>query len=296
MQLEYTARFADLGVTFQDFIVHELYDQWQWKIDPYLTPDAAFPFRHITVKRSRPARSVATAGLLLLRQETSGFFRRQVFRNSNGGTLWQFLRSQGNTVCLQYAVSPDWREITLLCDNTKTAGLVAFEYLGQMFPACALTFGLLTFHGVLMEYEGHGVIISAPSGTGKTTHARLWRDYKHALIINGDRAACRKADGVWTGSGLPWSGTSGEQINRSVPVTALVVLERGEQNEAHCVTGSEAFGAVLPHVQCPVWDAELTDKAMELMDDFLSEVPVIRLCCRPDAESVSVLLKALEEL
>lgn len=296
MQLEYTVRFADFAVIFQNFIFHELYDQWQWKIDPYLISDAALPCRHITVKRSKTAQLIPTSELHLLREEISGFFRRQVFRDSNGGTLWQFLRSQGNTICLQYVVSPDWREITLFCDNTKTAGGFAFEYLGQMFPSCALTFGLLTFHGVLMEYEGCGIIISAPSGTGKTTHARLWRDYKRAFIINGDRAACQKTDGIWKGFGLPWSGTSGEQMNRSVPLTALVVLERGKQNEAHRIAGSEAFGAVLPHVQCPAWDAERTDRAMELMDDFLNEVPIIRLCCRPDVESVKILSKALEEL
>ncbi|MGN0204726.1 MAG: hypothetical protein ACI4BB_09290 [Coprococcus sp.] len=173
---------------------------------------------------------------------------------------------------------------------------MAFEYLGHIIPHVLLKHDILTFHGVLMEYEGQGIIISAPSGTGKTTHARLWRDYKNALIINGDRATCRKVDGIWTGFGLPWSGTSGEQINRSVPLKALVVLERGEANEACRMAGLEAFGAVLPHVQCPVWDKELVGKAMELTDDFLREVPVIRLRCRPDVESVEVLRNILGEI
>ncbi|MCI5648538.1 MAG: hypothetical protein MR332_03755 [Fusicatenibacter sp.] len=147
-----------------------------------------------------------------------------------------------------------------------------------------------------MEHHDRGIIISAPSGTGKTTHARLWRDSKHALIINGDRAACQKIDGIWTGFGLPWSGTSGEQINRNVPITALVVLERGEQNQTERITSLEAFGAILPHVLCPTWDAELTGKAMELVDDFLRQIPVIRLRCRADLESVKILYQALEDL
>ena len=197
---------------------------------------------------------------------------------------------------LSYTVNHTWSEIVFAEDRSMTAGQMAFEYLGHIFPACGLMKDMLTFHGVLLEYSGYGLIISAPSGTGKTTHARLWRDRKRALIINGDRAACRKKGGIWTGFGIPWSGTSGEQVNRSVPVKALVVLERGGENCASRIAGREAFGAVLPHVQCPAWDAQLTGRMLGLLDDFLRNIPVIRLRCLPDGEAADVLAKAVEDL
>ena len=147
-----------------------------------------------------------------------------------------------------------------------------------------------------MEHDGEGIIISAASGTGKTTHARLWRDYKNALIINGDRAVCKHTDKGWIGYGTPWSGTSGEQINRSVHLKALVVLERSQENSAEVIYGMEAFGAVFPHILYPSWDRELTEKAMDLLEDFMNHIPIIRLRCRPDVESVDVLNRVLEEL
>lgn len=164
-----------------------------------------------------------------------------------------------------------------------------------MVPYLLLSHDILTFHGVLMEYQGKGIIISAASGVGKTTHARLWRDLKHALIINGDRATCRKLVDGWKGYGLPWSGTSGEQINRNVPIQALVVLERGERNTAEVVNGLDAFGKALPHVQCPTWDIDMTTQAMDLFEGFLGKIPVIHLQCRPDAEAVDVLHRVLKE-
>lgn len=174
---------------------------------------------------------------------------------------------------------------------------MAFEFLGRLLIPCMLKKNRLTFHGVLLEHQGRGIILSAPSGTGKTTHARMWRDDRNALIINGDRAACAKTEGVWTGYGLPWSGTSGEQVNRSVPVFALVVLERGDRNEAVRVTDPlEAFFAVLPQVQYPSWDIDLSGKAMDLLEDFLRSVPVIRLRCLPEPAAVDVLAEALEAL
>ena len=219
-----------------------------------------------------------------------------VYAIADGSTLWCYVQRKNQKIIVAYHVISERRKIILLQDSSNTSGELAFEYLGQIVPSFFLKFGIIMFHGVLMEFEGHGIIISAPSGTGKTTHARLWRDNRHALIINGDRAVCRKLNGIWTGFGLPWSGTSGEQINRSVPIKAMVVLERSEENEAFLIEELEAFGAVLPNILCPTWDAELTGKAMDLLNDFLQEIPVIRLQCRPDLESVEVLSKVLEEL
>lgn len=286
-------RFGNIRCQFDHFGTGIFEDTWKWQLDPYRTfSNSVLPVQLVI----QNADTKATVSDVLLWEETSGFFSRQVFRNAIGGTNWIYIRNRKNEIYLQYTVSPEWDRISLQVDHTQTAGHLAFVYLGQIFPYCALKNNMITFHGVLMEYQGHGIIISAPSGIGKTTHARLWRDYRNALIINGDRASCYIKDGTWIGCGLPWSGTSGEQINRSVPLKALVVLERGERNEAHRITGLEAFGTVLPHLQYPAWDKEMVNKAMEKLDQFLSEIPIIRFCCRPDLESVDVLYQALEKL
>ena len=58
----------------------------------------------------------------------------------------------------------------------------------------------------------------------------------------------------------------------------------------------DAFGAILPHVQYPQWNLEITDLTMTLLNNFLSSVPVFRVGCRPDLESVYVLKDALEKM
>lgn len=289
--------FAGIAFSFVDFKVPCLFEQWKWKLDSYVKEKGALRRNAAVIVRSLDVfETITMDSFSLLQDESSGFFQRQVYQDESGEKVWQCIRRQGRQIYLQYIVSQDWSEITLAVDATQTAGQVAFEYLGQIMPGVLLKHYVLSFHGVLMEFNGQGIIISAASGTGKTTHARLWRDCKNALIINGDRATCKKVDGVWTGYGLPWSGTSGEQINRSVPMKALVVLERAEENSAEVIYGLEAFGALFPHVLYPSWDVELTGKAMELVDDFMKDIPVIRLKCRPDVESVEVLNRVLEEI
>lgn len=217
-------------------------DSWEWKLDPYSVYD-----RHQPVDLYIENADVAIDEETVLYEQQDGFFLRRISRTKEGGTLWQYLRKKNLNVLLSYHVSADWKRITLLKDHSSSCGQMAFEYLAHLLTACMLAHGLLTFHGVLMEYEGNGIIISAASGTGKTTHARLWHDLRRALIINGDRAVCAKTAEGWTGYGLPWSGTSGEQINRSVAIRALVVLRRGETNEAHRISALEAFHQVFAH-------------------------------------------------
>lgn len=275
-----------------------VWQTWKWKLDPYTIKQPEKPYDLlISLAESVPLDSESQiVPVRVLQEIQAGFFCHRVYSTTTGDTIWQYERIKNGEVVLKYLVSSSWNQITLLEDNSNTNGQLAFEYLTQMIPSVLLPFHVISFHGVLMEYQGMGIIISAPSGTGKTTHARLWRDLYQALIINGDRSHCVKENGVWTGFGLPWSGTSGEQINRSVPVKAMVVLEQSEQNRTEMLTGLESFSAVLPHLLYPGWDAELTGTAMDLIDDFLSEIPVIRLSCRPDEEAVNVLKAALESL
>ena len=279
-------------ISFESFGNLMLWKILLWKLDPFRV-DNFTGNSDLSISLNPSGRKI-TYGKVF-REEQAGFFRHKVYGTCKGA-LWRYERSSTSKSELSYFVSSEWNRIELLEDYSNTDGHLAFEYLIQMMPGIFLKKDMLTFHGVLLEYSGYGLIISAPSGTGKTTHARLWRDRKRALIINGDRAACRKKDGIWTGFGIPWSGTSGEQINRSVPIKAVVVLERGGENCAFRITEQEAFGAVLPHVQCPAWDAELTGRMLGLLDDFLRNIPVIRLRCLPDGEAVDVLAKAVEDL
>jgi len=291
-------KLGNLSIDFKSWSEATLWATWRWKLDPFRssTKQAAQSSALCLAYQRSPMPEEPFPDGTLVTERPFSYFVWRIYRCTDGNTVWRLVRRKSEEVVMQFRVSPRYDNITLEHDASTTSGATAFEYLAQIMPGVFLTHRILPFHGVLMEHQGRGIIISADSGVGKTTHARLWRDHRNALIINGDRAVCRKADGVWTGFGIPWSGSSGEQINRSVPLRAFVALERGEVNEAHRIGGMEAFSAMLPHVQCPNWDRELVGTAMELMDDFLQEIPVIRLRCRPDAESVSVLEAALQTL
>lgn len=280
----------------QDFFPEYIWNTWQWKIDPYVIKNDTNQNAslHIIKNEKRKIDESEIEGLLS--EEKDGFYSRQVWRLQSGELMYRLIQKKHGNVLLSYVIDKEWMRITLLEDNTASGGQASFEFLSRMVLYSMIKQSVLTFHGVLMEYQGKGIIISAPSETGKTTHARLWRDYKNALIINGDNACCVKEKGQWMGFGIPWSGTSGESVNRSVPIQALVILNRGEKNQAKKLSLYEAFGESLPMLHTPTWDADTSELALTMFDDFLENIPVIHLDCCPDEDAVNVLYQYLETM
>ena len=95
--------------------------------------------------------------------------------------------------------------------------------------------------------------------------------------------------------GTPWCGTSGENINRQVPVKALVLLRRGQRNEIVPMQPVEILTQLLPLTTCPLLPGT-QEKMLELLDGFLKAVPVVGLACTPDASAVETLAAYLENL
>lgn len=230
--------------------------------------------------------------------EHNGFQQYIIYEDKHKNLTWTLRKSSNKENILVYKINNKWDKWDLIYDATKTNGKYAFEYLHQIFSYSVLNHGGIVLHGVLMEYNGRGIIISAPSGTGKTTHARLWRDNENALIINGDRALCGKDDdsGKWTGYGMPWCGTSGEYINRKVPISAIVVLERDDENSIEKLEILDGFIHMLPNVIAPNWEEKLMNNAVDMLQDMIENIPVYKLKCRPDLDAVKVLKAEIDKL
>ena len=284
---------SGISCVFQNYSSTNFWNNWQWTLDSFKVSDGCKIDLLIEAKINKQYQEALSKKQTILFEKQMGFFIWRVYLLKGGEMLCTYSRRSSGEKLLSFNVSRDWNHVILLEDFTESAGNAAFMMLAQIFPGVCLKHDLLTFHSALVEYRGKAFAVCADSGTGKTTHARLWRDCKNALILNGDRTVCGRTEGRWTAYGTPWSGSSGEQINRSAPLDALVLLERSEVNYVQCLSGLEAFRALMPHLLYPSWDAELVGRAMELMDDLLANVRIYRLGCRPDSESVEVLCQAI---
>ena len=140
----------------------------------------------------------------------------------------------------------------------------------------------LPLHASLVEKDGFGLIFLGPSGTGKSTQAKLWERYLGADFIIGDRPGMRKVDGQWFGFGMPWDGKDHIYRQTSAPVRALVLLEQAKENRITPMNTAQAMTVMLRQAMMPVWDDTAMDGATAQMAALAAEVPMYHLSCLPD--------------
>ena len=149
---------------------------------------------------------------------------------------------------------------------------------------------ILLMHGSAIAVDGECYLFTAPSGTGKSTHTRLWREYfgDRAVMVNDDKPYLyRKNDRVMV-CGTPWNGKHHLGDNIEAPLKASCVLHQAADNEIVKMTASEAMPKVFSQIYRPDKAGDLS-RTLVFISDMLETVPVYALGCNmdPDAARVS---------
>lgn len=151
-------------------------------------------------------------------------------------------------------------------------------------------------HASVIDWQGRGILFSAPSCTGKSTQAELWQTHENARIINGDRGLLRLTEKDWRVYGSPYAGSSGIYTNWSAPVSCIVVLSQGPENRLTRLRPMTAFGHLYRQSTVPTWDTRAVEASTALLLKLLETIPIYHLSCRPDRGAVEVLKNELLRL
>lgn len=148
--------------------------------------------------------------------------------------------------------------------------------------------GMLVLHSAyIVARTGEAILFSGPSGVGKSTQAALWERCAGARVVNGDRALVDVAKK--TANGIFYSGTSGISENVTAPVRAIVLLGQSSENRVFVPSPQAAFAGVLSQCAYYEWDAHSAEQMTECVARLVSDVPVLRMDCLPDATAVEAL-------
>ena len=150
-----------------------------------------------------------------------------------------------------------------------------------------LEHNILIFHGAAVVADGYVYLFTAPSGTGKTTHVRIWLDQiPSTYVLNGDKPLLKITnDGVWV-CGTPWQGKENMGRNEIAPLKAICILERGESNQIKAVSFSEALNVLTQQVYKPK-DTILLLETLKLIGR-LSQTNLFHLQCNMKSEAAWV--------
>ena len=150
--------------------------------------------------------------------------------------------------------------------------------------------GAVLLHAATVKVGDKAYAFSAPSGTGKSTHIRLWKEVHgdKVEVLNGDKPILRERNGALIAYGTPWCGKEGWQTNAKAPLAALCFLERACENSIRRLAPAEALDRVFLQLLKPE-GAHGVAETLAFADRLIKTVPIYLLSCNisPDAARLS---------
>jgi serine kinase of HPr protein (carbohydrate metabolism regulator) len=143
-------------------------------------------------------------------------------------------------------------------------------------------------HGSAICVDGKAYLFSAPSGTGKSTHARLWREMlgDRAVMVNDDKPFIRyiENDGCFYVYGSPWQGKHHRGANVKIPLKAICLLNRGIENKITKINSFEALSEILTQTVKPTDELEV-DAFMNIISLLTEKVDFYKLYCNMESDA-----------
>ena len=178
------------------------------------------------------------------------------------------------------------------------APFVVNNFLMMIYTFATAERGTLMVHASVIRYEGRGYLFLGKSGTGKSTHTRLWlKHIEGSRLLNDDNpvVALDPKTGEATVYGTPWSGKTPCYLNESVPVGAFVRLEQAPANDISRLTATYAFAALLPSCSCLKQDAAIYKGIIDTVTHIATRIPVCHLKCLPDEAAARLSMQTITQ-
>ena len=177
-----------------------------------------------------------------------------------------------------------------------TGDLCEYIFAGAQFyeKLIRLNRGFM-LHASAVEADRYAYLFSAPSGTGKSTHASLWARYlgpDRVHIINDDKPAVCIEEGQCFVYGTPFSGKTDLNENRRVPLRGIAILSRG-QNRVQRIAPSQALYPLLDQMVRPRRESDM-DKLLSMLDFTLKATPVYRLWAENSIEAAKTAYEGMK--
>lgn len=138
----------------------------------------------------------------------------------------------------------------------------------------------IIFHCSAIMVDGEAYLFTAPSGTGKSTHARLWRELlkDKAVMINDDKPIIRRVDNEFYVYGTPWKGKHELGTNQRAKIKAICKIYQDKENKIERISSGEMLLTILNQTVRPTEEKKF-DKLLAILDALLSSVNLYSLGC-----------------
>lgn len=174
-----------------------------------------------------------------------------------------------------------WERHRNVAESSISEAYTEFYALLGITSRALLKHGKCLFHGVAFLWRGKAWIITAPSGTGKTTQLRMWKKMleNEIEVINGDKPImeCCEDESVWIYPS-PWNGKENISGTKRGKLAGIVYLEQANHNE---INRMDIRSSMLPIYRQFLYYGDYEEEIREvgrMQDIVLRNIPVWKLC------------------
>ena len=210
-----------------------------------------------------------------------------VYRMDDGG--YQFvIRDIHDVLCSRMQGNADFSScrVSLFGETWVQRNYGLNNALMMAYAFAAAQTGTMLMHASVIRCEGKGYLMTAPSGTGKSTHTRLWYDNIPGCdLMNDDNPVVRIVDGQPVVYGSPWSGKTRCYRNIQAPIGGIVRIQQRPENTIRRLRPVEAFCNLLPAMSNMKWDERVYNGVCDGVGELIRLVGMYELVCLPNAEA-----------
>ena len=154
---------------------------------------------------------------------------------------------------------------------------------------------VILLHGSAVALDGKGYLFTARSGTGKSTHTRLWCQAfaDRAVMINDDKPFVALCGEEVTIYGSPWSGKHGLDHNIAVPLAGISFLQRGKENEIYPADRQQMLAQLRKQAYCPL-DGQKRQRFEQLLEQLSQSVPLWQMACNKEISAARIAADAMQ--
>jgi len=259
----------------QPFRVHEVSPLFCVHVVPTL-PSSSFP-------------------LIFQTSDGPGFPEISLFKRADGYRV-QMKPLPSLPLAATMDVSADWHEAWLKLEGSDNAfGLN--NALMLLFAFASAHLGALEMHASVVMQGGKGYLFLGKSGTGKSTHSRLWLQHiPGSELLNDDNPILRlMPDGSARVFGSPWSGKTPCYKAQDVPVGAVVRLSQAPRNEITRLPLVQAYASLMASASGFRPLKDLADGWHRTLEGLAAVVPCYHLDCLPDQAAAELCYKTIND-
>ena len=213
------------------------------------------------------------------------------FYATKEGYLYSIISRRENQRPALFYINSKTNEAVTDIKPTDVISLAVLRFgIWVMFGTVLLKHNAVAIHSSVIVADDRGVLFLGESGTGKSTHTRLWREnIEGARLLNDDSPIVRIVDGEVRVYGSPWSGKTPCYKNEVYPMAGLCRLSQAPHNRITRLSNLMAIGALLP--SCPpifAHDSTLQDMICATVGEIVRGTKSYHLECLPNREAAEL--------